>query len=257
MPKQKLAGARLTICCREIVSDMESWWGMRIKPNCWSCKMAATYGSGSQSPPVIGRPLERVFEEAQHTGEVILSGRKLKDYPKISTKFDLVDTIVAGKTLSALSEVKRIRCAPTFTCFLSKSFEFTFTLRRFSYNHVYSTWQIPSLSCHWVRYSKNWSLTVGAAELQAVEKVPCEEYWLIHQHSRQTGAFVQIRDILTVHFVLYITPFSFCLGFISTSNKYWHSNNFKLTAKKSFTKTECSWKEKKGYFSKHFTNSFE
>ncbi|XP_046379821.2 leucine-rich repeat and calponin homology domain-containing protein 2-like isoform X12 [Haliotis rufescens] len=67
--------------------------------------MAATYGSGSQSPPVIGRPLERVFEEAQHTGEVILSGRKLKDYPKISTKFDLVDTIVADLSKNRLGDV--------------------------------------------------------------------------------------------------------------------------------------------------------
>ena len=59
--------------------------------------MAATYGSGNQSPPVIGRPLERVFDDAQTTGEVNLSGRKLKDYPKISNKYDLVDTITAGE----------------------------------------------------------------------------------------------------------------------------------------------------------------
>ncbi|XP_071084368.1 DISP complex protein LRCH3-like isoform X7 [Haliotis cracherodii] len=72
--------------------------------------MAATYGSGSQSPPVIGRPLERVFEEAQHTGEVILSGRKLKDYPKISTKFDLVDTIVADLSKNRLGDVPHEIC---------------------------------------------------------------------------------------------------------------------------------------------------
>ncbi|XP_067669106.1 DISP complex protein LRCH3-like isoform X2 [Haliotis asinina] len=72
--------------------------------------MAATYGSGSQSPPVIGRPLERVFEEAQHTGEVNLSGRKLKDYPKISTKFDLVDTIVADLSKNRLGDVPQEVC---------------------------------------------------------------------------------------------------------------------------------------------------
>ncbi|XP_046581328.1 leucine-rich repeat and calponin homology domain-containing protein 2-like isoform X11 [Haliotis rubra] len=72
--------------------------------------MAATYGSGSQSPPVIGRPLERVFEEAQHTGEVTLSGRKLKDYPKISTKFDLVDTIAADLSKNRLGDVPQEVC---------------------------------------------------------------------------------------------------------------------------------------------------
>lgn len=62
--------------------------------------MAASYGSGGQSPPVIGRPVERVFEEAQFTGEINLSGRKLKDYPKICSKYELADTIQTGKFLS-------------------------------------------------------------------------------------------------------------------------------------------------------------
>ncbi|XP_041349967.1 leucine-rich repeat and calponin homology domain-containing protein 2-like isoform X9 [Gigantopelta aegis] len=67
--------------------------------------MAATYGSGNQSPPVIGRPLERVFEDAQTTGEVNLSGRKLKDYPKISNKYDLIDTIASDLSKNRLNEV--------------------------------------------------------------------------------------------------------------------------------------------------------
>lgn len=60
-------------------------------------KMAASYGSGLQSPPPIGRPVDRVFEEAQFTGEIYLNGRKLRDYPKLCSKYDLSDTIHVGK----------------------------------------------------------------------------------------------------------------------------------------------------------------
>jgi hypothetical protein len=92
-----------------IADELISWdWGIlkslpanflseHAQWSCPSCKMAASYGAGGQSPPVIGRPVDRVFEDAQFTGEVNLSGRKLKDYPKICTKYDLADTIHAGK----------------------------------------------------------------------------------------------------------------------------------------------------------------
>ncbi|KAK6167234.1 hypothetical protein SNE40_021316 [Patella caerulea] len=72
--------------------------------------MAATYGSGGSSPPVIGRPVERVFEEAQTTGEINLSGRKLKDYPRKSPKYDLADTIVADLSKNRLQEFPQEIC---------------------------------------------------------------------------------------------------------------------------------------------------
>lgn len=58
--------------------------------------MAATYGTGGQSPTSISRTLERVFEEAQLSGEILLCGRNLKEYPKIASKYDLADTVHAG-----------------------------------------------------------------------------------------------------------------------------------------------------------------
>ncbi|XP_050418295.1 leucine-rich repeat and calponin homology domain-containing protein 1 [Patella vulgata] len=72
--------------------------------------MAATYGSGGSSPPVIGRPVERVFEEAQTTGEINLSGRKLKDYPRKSPKYDLADTIAADLSKNRLQEFPQEIC---------------------------------------------------------------------------------------------------------------------------------------------------
>ena len=68
-----------------------------LKTKC-SQKMATTYhGAGTQSPTALSKPLERVFEDAQHTGEIQLSGRKLREYPKIAVKYDLVDTISTGR----------------------------------------------------------------------------------------------------------------------------------------------------------------
>lgn len=57
--------------------------------------MANTFTGGSTVS--VSRPLDRIFDDAQHTGEVILCGRKLKEYPKIAGKYDLVDTVSIGK----------------------------------------------------------------------------------------------------------------------------------------------------------------
>lgn len=41
--------------------------------------------------------MPKVFEEAHLSGELKLSGRKLKDFPKTAAKFNLNDTVIAGK----------------------------------------------------------------------------------------------------------------------------------------------------------------
>ncbi|CAE1168394.1 Leucine-rich repeat and calponin homology domain-containing protein 3,Leucine-rich repeat and calponin homology domain-containing protein 2,Leucine-rich repeat and calponin homology domain-containing protein 1,Leucine-rich repeat and calponin homology domain-containing protein 4 [Acanthosepion pharaonis] len=68
-------------------------------------KMAATYGTGGQSPTSISRTLERVFEEAQLSGEILLCGRNLKEYPKIASKYDLADTVHADFSKNRFTEV--------------------------------------------------------------------------------------------------------------------------------------------------------
>ena len=60
------------------------------------------HGSGSQSPTSVSRTIEKVFDESQYTGEINLSGRKLKEYPKCACKYDLVDITSAGKCRSSL-----------------------------------------------------------------------------------------------------------------------------------------------------------
>ena len=59
--------------------------------------MATAVSPGGQSPTSLSRTLEKVFDEAQHTGEIHLSARKLKEYPKVAGKYDLVDTTVTGE----------------------------------------------------------------------------------------------------------------------------------------------------------------
>lgn len=43
--------------------------------------------------------MPKVFEEAKLSGELRLSGRKLKDFPKTAAKYNLTDTVIAGRSL--------------------------------------------------------------------------------------------------------------------------------------------------------------
>lgn len=43
------------------------------------------------------RSLEKILEEAHLSGELKLSGRKLKEFPRTGGKYDLSDTVNAGK----------------------------------------------------------------------------------------------------------------------------------------------------------------
>lgn len=45
----------------------------------------------------LTRSLERILEEAHVSGELKLSGRKLKDFPKAAGKYNLNDTVIAGE----------------------------------------------------------------------------------------------------------------------------------------------------------------
>ncbi|XP_076097238.1 uncharacterized protein LOC143067675 isoform X9 [Mytilus galloprovincialis] len=71
--------------------------------------MATTFSTGTQSP-TSHKPLEKIFEEAQSTGAVCLCGRKLREYPKISSRYDLVDTISADLSKNRFSEVPKEVC---------------------------------------------------------------------------------------------------------------------------------------------------
>jgi len=50
----------------------------------------------------LTRSLERILEEAHLSGELKLSGRKLKDFPKVgktgAVKYNLQDTVIAGES---------------------------------------------------------------------------------------------------------------------------------------------------------------
>lgn len=50
-----------------------------------------------QLPNPLTRSLEKILEEAHLSGELKLSGRKLKEFPRTGGKYDLSDTVIAGK----------------------------------------------------------------------------------------------------------------------------------------------------------------
>jgi len=65
----------------------------------------------------LTRSLERILEEAHLSGELKLSGRKLKDFPKVgktgAAKYNLQDTVIAGESFGESYE----RCAAPRTIF--------------------------------------------------------------------------------------------------------------------------------------------
>lgn len=60
--------------------------------------MAVSGSAGPQSP--LNRNLERLFEEAQISGELRISSRRLREFPKVAAKYNLSDTVFGGKGLS-------------------------------------------------------------------------------------------------------------------------------------------------------------
>ncbi|KAH8249354.1 hypothetical protein KR032_008849 [Drosophila birchii] len=53
----------------------------------------------------LTRSLERILEEAHFSGELILTNRKLKDFPKAGTKYVLTDTVIADLSRNRFCEL--------------------------------------------------------------------------------------------------------------------------------------------------------
>jgi len=54
-------------------------------------------GQGSNTNLPLSRGLERALEDAANSGFMNLSSRKLKEFPRTATNYDLTDTVEAGK----------------------------------------------------------------------------------------------------------------------------------------------------------------
>lgn len=57
----------------------------------------AAAGIQQQQHNQLTRSLERILEDAHLSGELKLSGRKLRDFPKAAGKYNLNDTVIAGE----------------------------------------------------------------------------------------------------------------------------------------------------------------
>ncbi|XP_077513322.1 leucine-rich-repeats and calponin homology domain protein isoform X8 [Amblyomma americanum] len=64
----------------------------------------------ASSSAQLTRALERLFEDAQHTGELRLNGRKLKELPAYANKYDLRDIVHADLSRNRLSELPAELC---------------------------------------------------------------------------------------------------------------------------------------------------
>ena len=60
--------------------------------------MAGVGGFRAANPSSgINKTLERALEESVLTGEILLCGRKIRDYPKSAINYNLGDTVNAGE----------------------------------------------------------------------------------------------------------------------------------------------------------------
>uniref|UniRef100_A0A182K1N7 Uncharacterized protein n=1 Tax=Anopheles christyi TaxID=43041 RepID=A0A182K1N7_9DIPT len=57
-------------------------------------------GTGGHLQSQLTRSLERILEDAHLSGELKLSGRKLKDFPKAAGKYNLSDTVIAEQQVA-------------------------------------------------------------------------------------------------------------------------------------------------------------
>lgn len=63
----------------------------------------------------LTRSLEKILDDANQSGELKLSNRKLKDFPKTDEKYNLRDTVVAGESLFALILFAILRLSVTIS----------------------------------------------------------------------------------------------------------------------------------------------
>lgn len=61
-------------------------------------------GDGAQLPATLAasRSVEKALEEAAASGALVLSSRKLKEFPRTSRNYDLSDITHAGESFPAL-----------------------------------------------------------------------------------------------------------------------------------------------------------
>ncbi|XP_058815186.1 leucine-rich repeat and calponin homology domain-containing protein isoform X2 [Topomyia yanbarensis] len=62
-------------------------------------------GAGGHMQSQLTRSLERILEDANLSGELKLSGRKLKDFPKAAGKYNLSDTVIADLSRNRFCEL--------------------------------------------------------------------------------------------------------------------------------------------------------
>lgn len=66
-------------------------------------------GDGAQLPATLAasRSVEKALEEAAASGALVLSNRKLKEFPRTARNYDLSDITHAGESIPALEANRR------------------------------------------------------------------------------------------------------------------------------------------------------
>ena len=92
---------------------------------------------GPTSP--LNRNVERLLEEAQVSGELKISCRRLREFPKIAVKYNLNDTVYCGKCLRHCVIMTHLYM-PT-TCY--------HTLKLRTYVHIINVFYLTTFITYW------------------------------------------------------------------------------------------------------------
>ena len=70
--------------------------------------MASTSGGGHRNGLNAGASIEKLMEMAHSTGDLVLTCRNLKCFPKNRCKYDLKDTVLVGKNAFYFSYIFKV-----------------------------------------------------------------------------------------------------------------------------------------------------
>ena len=85
--------------------------------------MASTSGGGHRNGLNAGASLEKLMELAHSTGDLVLTCRNLKSFPKNRCKYDLKDTVSVGKKMHFYSLLYLFKVTATGCCLKLLNFD--------------------------------------------------------------------------------------------------------------------------------------
>lgn len=145
----------------------------------------------------LTRSLERILEDAHLSGELKLSGRKLKDFPKVAGKYNLNDTVIAGKFPVSYPKITDYRKNTPSFFFVTMFCRWVFFYFSFGFFFLYK----PNQK-YWKRKKiDRKQFCVHNTQFSLCMKKECEENWLSFGHNQTKKKNINNFSIFRTRFL--------------------------------------------------------